>query len=184
MQRGRASVLGVRPGSLLGISIGCLGALGCAGGGDVASPHGQVCASVDCVSSVTYSGSLTVAAADLPRLEILLCRNGVCATTRLAMNNPETWTATLVGPLGGPLNNTAGSMIGGSVSVAGPAELRKLSIVFYGSPATLSDGDEYVIRIGVPGQALLLDRTSTARYDDPLPDGADCDSVCKKAVLS
>lgn len=180
MQRSRRSVLGL----LLGISIGCLGALGCAGGGDVASPHGQVCASVDCTSSVTYSGSLTVAAADLPSLVILLCRNGVCATTRLAMKDPETWTATIVGPLGGPLNNTAGSTIGGSVSLSGPADLRKLSIVFYGTAATLSDGDQYLIQIGVPGQPLRLDLMSTARYDDPRPDGADCDSVCKKAVLS
>lgn len=168
------------------LSLGSVGALGCAGGGDVASPHSQVCASVDCRSSVSYSGALTVAAADLPRLEVLLCRNGVCATTRLATADDVTWSATVVGPLGGPLSSTGstGSTLGGSVSLSGFTDVRKLSIFLYGTAATFSDGDEYVIRIGVPGDAPLLDLKRTVSYEVLRPAGPDCDLVCKKAVLS
>lgn len=165
-----------------------MGAPGCAGGGDVASPNGQVCATVGCTSSVTYSGTLTVAAADLPRLEILLCRNDVCATTRVAMQDSAVWRATIVGPLGGPLggplSSTSGSMSSSYVVLAGLDDLRKLSIVLYGTAATLSDGDRYQIRIGLPGQAPLLDLVRTVSYEVVRPDGADCDLVCKKAVLS
>lgn len=157
---------------------------GCAGGGDVASPNGQVCARVDCTSSAVYLGALTVSAADLPRLEILVCRNDVCATARLAMQDPALWRATIVGPLGGPLSTTLGSTSSSYVELAGLDDLRRLSIVLYGTAATFSDGDQYRIQIGLPGAAPLLDVMKPASYEVLRPNGADCDPVCKKAVLS
>lgn len=166
------------------LSLGSLGALGCAGGGDVASPQNQFCALFECRSSVSYTGLLKVTDADLPRVEVLLCRNGVCATTRLAMTDSVNWSAMIVGPLGGPLSSAAGSTLTGVVALSGPAELRKLTLYLYGTAATFRDGDEYVIRIGVPGDAPLLDLVRTVSYEVERPAGADCDLVCKKAVLS
>lgn len=171
----RAARLVSGPG-LFGLGLCCAlaaaGVSGCAGGGDVASPQGRSCTRTDCESGVTYTAGLQLGAAEPGGLEITVCRNTVCATTRLARQDAARWQATLIGPLSG------------QVELVGAADPRQLHVALTGPAASLSDGDVYVIRVGVPGQPPLLDAARPVTYQVVRPDGGECDAGCVQATLS
>ncbi|MFO0575197.1 MAG: hypothetical protein U1A78_14500 [Polyangia bacterium] len=145
---------------------------GCIGGGSVASPQGRSCTRSDCESGVTYTTSLQLGGVDPAALEITVCRNTVCATTALLQRDAALWQAILIGPLSG------------RIELTGAADPRQLRITLTGTAAALSDGDVYVVRVGVPGQAPLVDVTRPVSYELVRPDGGDCDAGCAQASLS
>ena len=145
---------------------------GCIGGGSVASPQGRSCTRSDCESGVTYTTGLSLGGIDPAALEITVCRNTVCATTSLVQRDAALWQATLIGPLGG------------RIELAGAADPRQLRITLTGTASALSDGDVYVVRVRVPGQAPLVDTTRPVTYELVRPDGGDCDAGCAQASLS
>lgn len=138
----------------------------------MASPQGRGCTSSGCESGVTYVTDLQLGSIDPAALEITVCRNAVCATTALSQREPTLWQVLLIGPLSG------------RIDLVGAADPHQLRIRLTGAAAVFSDGDVYVIRVRVPGQAPLLDITSPVTYRIVRPDGGDCDVGCLQAILS
>jgi hypothetical protein len=143
----------------------------CIGGGSVASPQGRSCTRSDCESGVTYATGLQLGALDPAVLEITVCRNAVCATTRLAQKEAALWQAMLIGPLSG------------RIDLSGAADPRQLRVSLTATATALSDGDVYLVRVRVPGQAPLVETSRPVTYEIVRPDGGDCDAGCAQAIL-
>lgn len=155
----------------------------CGPGGELTSP--LVCPQPlpVCAGGAALTQTLAVSEADAAGLELVLCKNGACATRRPSATD-GTSPAALSCDTAGPVQVSCQLTPSGTGMGAGYT----LTLRFVGSESELRDGDTYalrVVRVAPPGAPAILERTWTVtRYDTTriAPEG--CAPLCRTTTLT
>lgn len=154
----------------------------CGSGGELTSP--RVCPQPlpVCAGGAALTQTLAVSEADAAGLELVLCKNGACATRRpspVAGTSPAVFACDTAGPV-----QVACQL---APSGTGMGAGYTLTLRFAGSESELRDGDTYALRVGrvTPGAPAILERSWTVtRYDTTriAPEG--CAPLCRTTTLT
>jgi hypothetical protein len=137
----------------------------------------QPCVKKPCdKSGVTLTATLNATRADVPALEIEVCKNLVCARS-VATLSPDTnsYACDSFGPL------TASCRI----TPTEPGTTSQLTLHITGAAENFIDGDYYTIHVGRPGQAPLysLEKKTVKEYSELRLTAPSCELLCRFATL-
>jgi hypothetical protein len=149
--------------------------IGCGAGGDDPSraPPTVECTLIGCWSGASYEGGFSLGGADANSLELTTCFNGTCDKTPIRFSGKDASCSSATRPLCWLSLATADS-VQVRLTVSPPAGV---------SEASLMNGDHYEARIGLSGQAPLLQLDARATYTTFQPNGPMCGPTCKSTRL-
>jgi hypothetical protein len=135
------------------------------------------CTLVGCETGASWQRTLSVPSAQIPSLQVTVCRNGACDSGGVTQTgDPSTGFACA---FGGPLQLQA--RCGIAVTSNGAVTLTAYVTV---DERAATDGDLYELRVVQPGAGTpVLDAKDTARYTTSQPNGPACAPTCKEATL-
>lgn len=136
------------------------------------SSSDKACTLVYCESGVRLDREITVAAADVAKLTLTICRNGECSSGKFSSGS------------GGPQPCSLSGQLQPTICSLAPKQSGTGSFTVQLSAKNATDGDEYTFKIVRDDTgAAILDEKKSVVYTTSQPNGPDCEPTCKFAML-